>query len=316
MTLLPKSRSTRRAFTLVELLVVIAIIGILVALLLPAIQAAREAARRTHCLNNLKQLGTAFHNHHDQLNQLPTGGWGWDWVGDPDEGFQTRQPGGWTFNILPFLEGQTVYYIGKGTPGPPKKAQLAQMVGVPIKYYICPSRRTAGVYPITVLPTNADPVTLGAKVDYAVNCGDQDRNEWTGGPPANQMPPTNYHFTGIVYCCSTLALKDVTDGLSNTIMVGEKYLNVRNYYNGQDAADNENLYVGFDNDNARSTNAIYYPPRADTPGLTLHVFGSAHYSVFNVVLCDGSVRPISYSINYAPFQKLGNRMDGQMVEDY
>jgi len=304
-----------RAFTLVELLVVIAIIGILVALLLPAIQAARESARRTQCQNNLKQIGIAFHNHHDQVSQLPTGGWGWNWVGDPDEGPRNDQPGGWTFNILPYIEGQDVYRMGRGTPGPTKKAQLAKMVGTPIKYYYCPSRRMATTYPITVLPTNSDPVYFGAKVDYAVNCGDQDRNEWSGDAPPNNLPPTTYAFTGVVYCCSTLGLQNITDGLSNTIMVGEKYLNVRNYYNGTDAADNENLYVGFDNDNARSTNAIFFPPRWDTPGLTLHVFGSAHHSVFNVVLCDGSVRPISYSIGQLPFRRLGNRNDGEAILD-
>ena len=309
-----KFRRPKSGFTLVELLVVIAIIGILVALLLPAVQAARESARRTHCQNNLKQMGIAFHNHHDTLQQLPTGGWGWDWVGDPDEGFKEKQPGGWAFNILPFIEGKNIYEIARGFSGPPEKAQLAQMVGTPIKYYTCPSRRPAILYPITVLPANADPVVWGAKLDYAANCGDQDKNEWAGGPPPNLQPPTTYHFTGVVYCCSTLGLKDVTDGTSNTIMVGEKYLNVRNYYTGKDAADNENLYVGFDNDNARSTNLIYYPPRQDTPGLTLHVFGSAHPSIFNVVLCDGSVRPINLNIHQRPYQYLGNRDDKQFID--
>ncbi len=87
------SHLRRRAFTLVELLVVIAIIGVLVALLLPAIQSAREAGRRTQCLNNLRNIGLAFANHLDVHKQYATGGWGWIWSGDPDRGFGLRQPG-------------------------------------------------------------------------------------------------------------------------------------------------------------------------------------------------------------------------------
>ena len=98
--------SKRRAFTLVELLVVIAIIGILVALLLPAVQAAREAARRAQCTNNLKQLALGMIQHESAHRYLPTAGWWGSWVGDPDRGFDSRQPGGWIYNILPFIEEQ------------------------------------------------------------------------------------------------------------------------------------------------------------------------------------------------------------------
>lgn len=321
---LPASRARLAGFTLVELLVVIAIIGVLVALLLPAVQAAREAARRTQCQNNIKQMSLAFHNHHDTFKHLPTGGWGWDYVGDPDGGFAENQPGGWTYNILPFIEQQNLREIGAGQPGPLKLDELRRLVGIPIKFYHCPSRRKPDLYPILVEPVNAArPVTRGAKLDYAANCGDQHANENTGGSPTMAIP-TN--FTGILFNKSTVRLAEITDGTSNTAMVGEKYLSIANYYTGDDAADNENLYVGFDNDNSRSMNnqtapcssfptCVRFPPRQDSRQfVNHHIFGSAHPGGFNLGLCDGSVRTISYSISAQNYMRLGNRFDGNPID--
>ena len=109
-----------RGFTLVELLVVIAIIGILIALLLPAIQAAREAARRSQCKNNLKQMGLAAQNHLSTQKCFPSGGWGFLWVGDPDRGYGSNQPGGWQYSILPFIDQRQIREIGKGLRSKPK----------------------------------------------------------------------------------------------------------------------------------------------------------------------------------------------------
>src|SRR5687768_383902 len=103
-----------RGFTLVELLVVIAIIGVLVALLLPAIQAAREAARRSQCKNNLKQLGLACQLHVDTHKFLPSGGWGDWWVGCPDMGAGENQPGTWTYQLLSFIEETASRGVGQG----------------------------------------------------------------------------------------------------------------------------------------------------------------------------------------------------------
>ncbi len=319
----PRSRH-RRGFTLVELLVVIAIIGVLVALLLPAVQAARESARRMQCQNQLKQFGLAFHNHADTFSHLPTGGWGWSYVGDPDEGFAEKQPGGWTYNILPYIEQKALREIGAGQIGALKQTDLKRLVEQPVKLFNCPSRRPAVLYPVPIQPANAaQGVFQGAKTDYSVNAGDQLADQRDAGSPT---PPAigQFDYTGICYIRSKVRLAEIGDGTANTVMVGEKHLAVQNYRTGTDGADNENLYVGFDNDHFRSMNNtktgavgnIRFPPRADSRTADLRTFGSAHPSAFNALLCDGSVRPISYNINETTYMRLGHRNDGQSLGDF
>ena len=141
----------RYGFTLVELLVVIAIIGILVALLLPAVQAAREASRRSHCSNNLKQLGLAAQLHVDTHGFLPSSGWGDAWVGCPDLGAGRKQPGSWAYQLLNYMEQSVRRQVGLqfqcGDPN--SAAAIREMVATPIPTFNCPSRRSAQAYPWT-----------------------------------------------------------------------------------------------------------------------------------------------------------------------
>jgi type II secretory pathway pseudopilin PulG len=135
--------------TLVEVLVVIAIIGVLIGLLLPAVQSARESARRSTCQSNLKQMGLGSQVHEQAYGFLPTGGWGWRWVGDPDRGFDKRQTGGWAFNLLPFVEQQAVRDLGRGLQDPAAKAdQAAIRLSTPLPIFNCPSRRPATLWPV------------------------------------------------------------------------------------------------------------------------------------------------------------------------
>ena len=200
-----------------------------------------------------------------------------------------------------------------GQTGPLKQAELAMLVGQPVRIYHCPSRRPPGIYPIPNQPANAATVTAGAKSDYAASCGDQAANENTPGS-ATITPPTT--FTGLIFNKSKIRIAEITDGTSQTFLVGEKYLDPVNYLTGTDAADNENLYVGFDNDNARSTNAIYFPPQRDTKGYTAHIYGSAHPGGLNMAFCDGSVRLIPYVIAATPYERLANRGDGEVIEGF
>src|SRR5262249_19974442 len=136
MVVAQRRRRNPQGFTLVELLVVIAIIGVLVSLLLPAIQAARDAARRTQCTDNVKNIALAGRNHVEAMGHFPTGGWGYRWVGDPDQGYGEDQPGGFLYNILPFIEQRALHDLGTGmgygSPTNDKGKLALQMIQTPI----------------------------------------------------------------------------------------------------------------------------------------------------------------------------------------
>jgi prepilin-type N-terminal cleavage/methylation domain-containing protein/prepilin-type processing-associated H-X9-DG protein len=336
----------RTGFSLVELLVVITIISILIGLLLPAVQGAREAARRLQCQNNLKQLGLAMLAHEQAVGRFPSGGWGWQWTGDPDRGTGREQPGGWFFAILPYLEQMPLYLLGSdGDPNnwtPMQLAGSAQRIQTPLAVMNCPSRRRAIVYPIgwptagygfsgadagveTYTPHGANTASGVARGDYAACAGDQ-YQAWDFDGPAdlttaksmtqsNSWPALSTAATGICYLRSEITMAAIRDGASNTYMLGEKYLTPDNYLNGVDAGDDEGMDTGYNNDNHRST---YHAPSAgpthtpmpDTPGYPdYYRFGSAHAGGCSMVFCDGSVRSISYTIDAEIHRCLGNRHD-------
>jgi prepilin-type N-terminal cleavage/methylation domain-containing protein/prepilin-type processing-associated H-X9-DG protein len=334
------ARKARPAFTLVELLVVIAIIGILVALLLPAVQAAREAARRIQCQNHLKQIGLASQNHLDAHGHFPSSGWGWRWTGDPDRGFGEEQPGGWGYNILPYMEANNIWELGKGLTGAAKQEAMLIQVGTPIPGFVCPSRRQASVYPVvrnSYLSINlqeclGDGSCLVARTDYAGNSGSINANETAGPTSFAQAEDPNYRWeydpnnrsaiewNGITHQRSKIKIAMISDGTSNTYCVGERYLNPDHYLDGQDPADDQHILMGvdrdvnrFSGDGARGQTAVQ--PFQDRPGLNLYRnWGSAHSAAFNMVFCDGSVHSISYSIDQEVHRRLGGRDDGMPVD--
>ena len=196
-----QSRRVRPAFTLVELLVVIAIIGILVALLLPAIQSAREAARRAQCKNNLRQIALSCLSHENTLKVFPYGGWSFGWMGDPDQGVGPQQPGGWIYTTAPHLEEQSLVHIGKGLSFAAKKVELAKQMQQGIPVFNCPSRRTGRDQPAFSannrycdggetrnMPKNSDVPPTIAKSDYAINGG---AHHLTGAGGSGGAPDAN-----------------------------------------------------------------------------------------------------------------------------
>jgi hypothetical protein len=310
----------------VELLVVIAIIGILIALLLPAIQAAREAARRMECTNHLKQMSLGVSNHESALRFFPTGGWVWYWMGDPDQGYGKKQPGGWAFNILPYIEAKGLHDIAKGQKLMEKRKTLATLGATPLAVFYCPTRRGAIVYPNFNDCVNTDPIPFAARTDYAANAGTVVGGFWSaptlGGDPT-KMAPTDYPDasanTGVIFTTSLVKLKEISDGLSHTYLLGEKFLMPDHYVDGAEGVDNNPLYAGFDWDWHRwgGPESPLDPsclPSRDRRGESSFVkYGSAHAAAFNMALCDGSVRSIGYNIDGVVHSRLSSRNDGRPV---
>jgi prepilin-type N-terminal cleavage/methylation domain-containing protein len=318
------SGSVRSAFTLVELLVVIAIIGVLVALLLPAIQAAREAARRMDCTNHLKQIALGALNHENALKFFPTGGWVWYWMADPDQGYGKKQPGGWAYNILPYMEGKGLHDMAKGQTLAEKRKTLATLGQTPLGLFYCPTRRGAAVYPNFQNCVNTDPIPYAARTDYAANAGTLVGGFWEapslGGDPTTMKAedyPDVSSATGVIFTTSMIRIKEIRDGLSHTYLIGEKYLIPDHYTDGLEGVDNNPLYAGFDWDWQRwgGPELPLDPacePTRDRRGESSYIkFGSAHAAAFNMALCDGSVHAIGYDIDPVMHSRLSSRNDGK-----
>lgn len=270
-------QSRRNGFTLVELLVVIAIIGVLIALLLPAVQAAREAARRTQCVNNLKQIGLGWQNHHDVNNRFPPGY------------ITTPQPGwAWGTYILPYIEQTNLF---------------AQMT---------PATR---LYTSTVTPSNVTltATTLDAFVcpsDVAPEINNQRGNLGTSSYVAcsgTTLGGTN----GMAHADSKLTFASITDGSANTIVVGERGWRfgspVVNSYSGIWAAMDDtvdDVLVGI------AGNTTYAINSSSTGASSMHPTGA------QFVFADGSVHFIAETVDNDSLTRLSQRNDGLVVGEF
>lgn len=329
----PRRRGRRPApniagFTLVELLVVITIIGILVGLMLPAVQAAREAGRRMQCSNNLKQIGLAFSSHLQAKNAFPGGGSAVvmptprTWVGDQVAVYD-QQAWSWGYQILPYIE-ETALWNNRDDD---------LVARTPLPGYFCPTRRrpvalAAGPWQVSAKPR--------AMIDYAGNAGTSS----TGGAMGSAFASDGNdgaicRLTDASGARAYVSASDIADGLSTTIMVGEKNLN--SMFSASQCQPDDNVgYVGpFEDDVARwggcgtfdsASNppgnfvGPMFPPAMDRRGDTETAasikatgrnfwFGSSHASGAQFVFCDGSVTLIRFLVDPVVFVRACSRND-------
>lgn len=340
-------RSIRRVrgFTLVELLVVIAIIGILIAMLLPAIQAAREAARTLQCKSQIKQLALGAIQNLEAHGFFPVGGWGSNWMPDPDSGIGVQQPGGWGYQILPYIEETAVFELGSGKDYRGKLIANKQRVEMVIELWNCPTRRAAKTYPVlqshprpfVYVPYLSARLLKSVRNDYCMNGGvkyvSASFHRITFLPGKS---PSDYiheyekdkrwckyaEITGLIASQSQVGARDIPDGMSNTYLIGEKAIIPEFIETGEDWGDDQSPYVGDDQDCAR-WGGVDYPfvrdefgnvPTNHNNNITERKFGSAHAAGVNMSFCDGSVRMIPYEIDLENHGYLANREDGATPE--
>lgn len=292
----------RSGFTLIELLVVIAIIAILIALLLPAVQQARESARRAQCVNNMKQIGIAFHGHHEIYKSFPSGGLGW-WQ-DRNFNPNTKKPEsassqvwGWAYQLLPFMENSQLWanpddrYVGK---------QL-------VSSFMCPTQvkrqfsYSGGSY-------GASPTVRGM-MDYVGNGG-----TWGGFDPLG----ANALDGPIAPSQKVAKFQFMSDGLSTTLFVAEKYLDT--FPASPRCNDDQGWVNGWDNDTvcfARGQSGSGGTPvsplkhgRAPALGSCGLYFGTIHDAMISV-FCDGSGKRISLSIDKFVWERVCSGKDGK-----
>jgi prepilin-type N-terminal cleavage/methylation domain-containing protein/prepilin-type processing-associated H-X9-DG protein len=337
------SRVLPRAFTLVELLVVIAIIGVLVALLLPAVQAAREAARRMSCSNNLKQYGLALHNSHDTFNKIPPGGnhaWG-HWA---------APAGGWQVRILPFTEQGNVFNQVKwDITGAEVRQQTVN--GKPLRELVIPYARCPSDTGEVMISDDNNGRELHFQTNYSGSIGSQSLTSAGGGGcepwqvwvrkrDGNGNVAwehgniwTNSDLSGVFSrkALDGLPMARISDGLSNTIFVGEILPECNDHtlgfwsFNGMGNAHASTIvpinnlttcYTGNSTQDAGKPGVTHPNCVAKNNWNLSWGFRSRHPNGAQFLLGDGSVKFLSQTINMETYQRLGGRNDGQPIGDF
>lgn len=310
------SPASRAGFTLIELLVSIAIIGVLMSLMLPAVQQAREQARITQCTNNLKQMGLAIQSFHAQYNALP-----------PSRNYDHFTS--WAFLILPHLEQVNLFDNWDPALKYYYQSDTARLTHIPP--YMCPTRRSgpmASTQNDDILsPYETSGHVPGTVADYACSAGYGPPGVWnwitsngamimgdaTTDPPT--VPAGNYAPPGakLVTWKSRTSFRDITDGTSNTVIVGEKHVRRPQFGIAQEDGA---IYNGDHPASFSRCGGPGYPLARGETDAYRDNFGSYHESICNFVLADGSVRSINVYMATDILGRLTSRNDSEVVEEY
>jgi len=323
------TRFRRTGFTLIELLTVMAIIGVLIAISIPAVMKAREAANRTTCTNNLRQMGVACMRYQEQLGHFPTAGDG-DYVGpsfyavnSPYVGWQ--QDAGWGYQILPYLDEETVW-TGAGAVSPTNGVNALK---TPVKFFFCPSRRQIATttYTNAAYPSQTAYSTLKGSA-FTVFQSDYAACNGSLVPPAvgagNGIVLTQYTGSTTSPARNVVQITDITDGLAHTLLLGEKAANPHLASVTILNEDDQGYASGYSGNGATTMNlntirfasATVLPiPDPAVTGPTGGAFGSAHFTSWNALMADISVRPISYTINPTVFVGLGTIRGQELIDE-
>ncbi|MEO0531072.1 MAG: DUF1559 domain-containing protein [Planctomycetota bacterium] len=323
-------RPAANGLTLIELLVVLAIVAMLIGLLLPAVLAARESARRMQCTSRLRQQAFAILNYVEFQGRYPTGGWGEAWVGHAERGHGRRQPGGWAFLILPYLEQRELYELDLLVDADERPSARAWRAEQAVEVFVCPSRRETVAWPTVDSfpnapgvprphlrqPRGSETIAVAARADYAMNAGTLFVTPFAGpesieqGDDPDYLWPRYSSFDGVGHLRSEVRPAEVTDGLSKTYLIGEKWLAPKHYHDGVALGDNETLYSGYSSDLCRFTRSDLTPMR-DSNNASIRLgdlrFGSAHPGSMSMAQCDGTVRVVSYAIDPLVHAEEGTR---------
>jgi len=387
----------KRGFTLIELLVVIAIIGVLTSLTVPAVQAARESSRLSFCRNNAAQLAKGLIRLDSSMTGLPSGGWGNAWLGVPERGSIQKQPGGWAFAVLPYIEEEAVYKSLEGVTTATAADRYKAALAAPVSLFACPSRRSAAPLPVyagsfrTAVP-GALTIEKATRTDYAANAGTSAKcpplsilkgmpigtggnsiqiegchnaSHKNGGSPirASINGVLNGHIdhdddhlgpcgscsgnatyagpadlatgdawcsdmtltgrfaagrdsgipelqNGLIYRRSRTVPAAIKDGLTNTYLIGEKFVAADEVSSGMAEGDQRPAYVGYSSDVIRWA---HEPPTRDSAETAApNAFGSGHAAGWTAAYADGSVRTLSFDIDPEVHKLMAGRADGQV----